>query len=91
MTSSLSTLQNNPILPFNSSGICFSDRQTMISGCIPIPLSSLTECCVGFVFNSPAFPRKGSKVTWIKHTFSLPTSYLICLIDSKKVEILYLL
>ena len=35
----------------------FSDLHTIISGCIPMLLSSFTECCVGFVFNSPDFPK----------------------------------
>ena len=34
-----------------------SVRQTKISGCIPASNKVLTECCVGFVFSSPAAAR----------------------------------
>ena len=36
--------------------------------------SSLTECCVGFVFSSPAASMNGTSVTWRYMTFSAPTS-----------------
>ncbi len=36
--------------------------------------SSLTECCVGFVFSSPAASMNGTSVTWMYITFSGPTS-----------------
>ena len=36
--------------------------------------SSLTECCVGFVFSSPAASMNGTSVTWMYMTFSGPTS-----------------
>ena len=34
------------------------------SGWIPMRRSSLTECCVGFVFSSPAASMNGTSVTW---------------------------
>ena len=34
--------------------------------------SSLTECCVGFVFSSPAASMNGTSVTWMYITFSGP-------------------
>jgi hypothetical protein len=34
----------------------------------------LTECCVGFVFSSPAASMNGTSVTWMYITFSGPTS-----------------
>ncbi len=36
--------------------------------------SSFTECCVGFVFSSPAFAMNGTRVTWMYSTFSGPSS-----------------
>src|SRR5690606_18162112 len=58
--------------------------QIKTSGWIPMLLSSFTLCWVGLVFSSPALDKYGTKVTWIYITFSLPTSYLICLMASKK-------
>ena len=40
------------------------ERQTSTSGWIPMRRSSLTECCVGFVFSSPAVSMNGTSVTW---------------------------
>ena len=39
------------------------ERQTTASGWIPIRRSSFTECCVGFVFSSPAASMNGTSVT----------------------------
>ncbi len=39
------------------------ERQTSTSGWIPMRRSSLTECCVGFVFSSPAVSMYGTSVT----------------------------
>ena len=39
------------------------ERQTTMSGWIPMRRSSLTECCVGFVFSSPAASMNGTSVT----------------------------
>ena len=36
--------------------------------------SSFTECCVGFVFSSPAASMNGTSVQWRYITFSGPTS-----------------
>ena len=33
-----------------------SERATTMSGWMPMRRSSLTECCVGLVFSSPAWP-----------------------------------
>ncbi len=33
-----------------------SERHISMSGAIPMRRSSLTECCVGLVFSSPAWP-----------------------------------
>ena len=44
MTASGRTLQNNANFAFSFSGISLSDRQTNISGVIPIERNSLTEC-----------------------------------------------
>jgi hypothetical protein len=48
-------------LGFSSSGIWRSARQSRMSGWIPISRNSLTECCVGLVFSSPAVGIYGSK------------------------------
>ncbi len=39
------------------------ERQTTMSGWIPMRRSSFTECCVGFVFSSPAASMNGTSVT----------------------------
>jgi hypothetical protein len=36
------------------------ERQTTTSGWIPMRRSSFTECCVGFVFSSPAESTNGT-------------------------------
>ena len=41
------------------------ERQTTTSGGIPMPRSSLTECCVGLVLSSPAASMYGTSVTWM--------------------------
>ena len=48
------TLQNWPILRRSLSGISISQRQSRMSGWMPMDRSSFTECCVGLVFISPA-------------------------------------
>ena len=40
------------------------DRQTMTSGWMPRPRSSVTECWVGLVFCSPEGARYGTRVRW---------------------------
>ena len=46
------TLQNMAIFSRIPTGMGSSTRATMMSGVIPIPCSSLTECCVGLLLNS---------------------------------------
>ena len=66
MTQSLSTLQKFAILrKMFSSSIGSSQRSTMMSGEMPMPCSSLTECCVGLDLCSPEALRYGTSVTWI--------------------------
>ena len=54
MTASTATFEKSAIFSFTArdSGICV--RQSKTSGWMPISRISLTECCVGFVFSSPA-------------------------------------
>ena len=59
------TLQNRANFFFSSFGILSLALQTRISGDRPMDLSSLTECCVGLVFNSPAFFKNGTRVKCI--------------------------
>ncbi len=46
--------------------------------------SSFTECCVGFVFSSPAASMNGTSVQWRYITFSGPTSRRNWRIASRK-------
>ena len=59
------TSQNSAslLLALSSRGI--SCLVTMMSGEMPIALSSLTECWVGLVFCSPDEAMYGTSVTWI--------------------------
>ena len=54
MTALSRTLQNWPILRRSPAGIGISQRQSRMSGWMPMDRSSLTECWVGLVFISPA-------------------------------------
>ena len=54
MTASGLTLQKSAIFFLSLPGISRSERQSRMSGWMPIERSSLTECWVGLVFNSPA-------------------------------------
>ena len=83
MTHSRLTLQNSAILAFTDSSIGSSDLHTMISGKIPAPISSFTECCVGFDLCSPDDLIYGTRVTWMKRQSSLAVSWLICLMASR--------
>ena len=47
-------------------------------------LSSLTECCVGFVFISSEDFKYGTSVKCINKAFFLPISFANCLIASTK-------
>ncbi len=62
---SVGTSQSNEIFRFRPGLIGRSERHTMASGWIPMLRSSLTECCVGFVFSSSAGPIQGTNVTWM--------------------------
>ena len=56
----------------------------IMSGWIPILLSSFTECWVGFVLISSDDFKNGTSVKWINNVLLLPTSLENCLIASKK-------
>ncbi len=53
---SVGRLANSAIFLRISSDSALSERHMSMSGAIPMRRSSLTECCVGFVFSSPACP-----------------------------------
>ena len=74
MTAGSSTLQKSAIFFFISSGIARSARQRRMSGRMPMERSSLTECCVGFVFSSSEAAIQGTSVTWTLIAFPRPTS-----------------
>jgi hypothetical protein len=73
-TAPKSTLQKSAILRFTSSASGRSARQMRKSGWMPISISSRTECCVGFVFTSPAAVMYGTSVRWMNTAFAFPTS-----------------
>ena len=58
-----STSHRFEILRFRLSLSGSSLRHTITSGWMPRLRSSVTECCVGFVFCSPDGPMKGTSVT----------------------------
>ena len=60
-----------------------SERQTTMSGWMPIRRSSSTECCVGLVFSSPAWPMYGTSVRWMNMQRRRPTSTGNCRIASR--------
>ena len=49
-----------------------SERHMTMSGWMPIRRSSWTECWVGLVFSSPAWPRNGTSVRWTNMQRSRP-------------------
>ena len=61
-TPSNGTSQCTTIFCLRVSGTGESLLHTIASGCMPIPLNSLTLCWVGFVFNSPVDEMLGKKV-----------------------------
>ena len=65
ITASGRTLQNSAILLRSDSGTGRSQRQSRMSGWMPIERSSFTECCVGLVLSSPALGMNGSRVRWM--------------------------
>ena len=77
MTASTATFEKSAIFSFiaRDSGICV--RQRRMSGWMPISRISLTECCVGFVFSSPAVAMYGTSVTWMLSAFCGPASIFI--------------
>ena len=64
MTASIGTSQLSEIFRLSPSEMSLSLRQTMTSGWMPRLRSSVTECCVGFVFCSPDGARYGTSVRW---------------------------
>src|SRR6266480_1292462 len=56
ITPPMGTSQSSETFSFRFRPIGRSERHTMASGCRPRARSSFTECCVGFVFNSPDGP-----------------------------------
>ena len=75
MTAVSRTLQNSAILRFSSGGIGCSQRQSRMSGWMPMARSSRTLCWVGFVFISPAVLTKGRSVRWTKTHDPLGSSW----------------
>ena len=73
ITASVSRSANSAIFARSSRDSGCEERQTTTSGVIPMRRSSLTECCVGFVFSSPAASIMGTSVTWTYTTWSRPT------------------
>ena len=49
-------------------------RQSSMSGWMPMRRSSLTECWVGLVLSSPAWPMYGTSVRWMNMQLRRPTS-----------------
>ena len=72
ITASTGRLANRAIFSRISRESASSERHTTMSGWIPIRRSSLTECCVGLVFSSPAWPMNGTSVRWTKMQRSRP-------------------
>ncbi len=56
MTASTGRLANSAIFLRISVESPLSERHINMWGAIPMRRSSLTECCVGLVFSSPAWP-----------------------------------
>ena len=65
---------NSAIFLRTSCGSPPSDRQTTMSGWMPMRRSSLTECWVGLVFSSPAWPMYGTSVRWMNMQRLRPAS-----------------
>ncbi len=77
------TLVNSAILRRSASGRARSDRQSRMSGWMPMDRSSFTECCVGLVFSSPAAPMYGTSVRCMKIERCSPSSIRICRMVSR--------
>ncbi len=74
MTASVPSDAKSAIFLRMSSPSSLSLRQRSMSGAMPMRRSSLTECCVGFVFSSPAWPMYGTSVRWMYMQRRRPTS-----------------
>ncbi len=73
-TASTGSEANRPIFLRMSVSSGDSERHRSMSGWMPIRRSSLTECCVGLVFSSPAWPMYGTSVRCTYMTLRRPTS-----------------
>ena len=62
MTERTSTLVKSAIFFLSSSGTGCSERHITMSGWMPMPRSSFTECWVGLVLISPTLARCGTSV-----------------------------
>src|SRR4026207_1729348 len=62
MTASWPSEANSAIFLRMSEPSSLSERHRTMSGWMPMRRSSLTECCVGLVFSSPAWPVAGARV-----------------------------
>jgi len=82
ITASVGTLQNSAIFSRTSDVSGVSLRQSRMSAWMPISRSSLTECCVGLVFTSPAALMNGTSVTCTNST-SFRCSSFSCLMASR--------
>jgi hypothetical protein len=74
MIASTGRFANRAIFSRMSRSIGPSERHMTMSGWMPMRRSSCTECCVGFVFSSPAWPRYGTSVRWTNMQRSRPWS-----------------
>ncbi len=72
ITARSSTLVNSAILRRCSSGNGCEQRHSRMSGWMPMPRSSLTECCVGLVLISPEPPTIGTSVRCMYSTLVAP-------------------
>jgi hypothetical protein len=77
------TLEKSAIFSFMSASSARSQRQSRMSGWMPISRISFTECCVGLVLSSPAVAMYGTSVTWTLQAFSSPSSTLSWRIASR--------
>ena len=73
-TASTGRLANSAIFRLMSLDSCDSERAITMSGAIPMRRSSLTECWVGLVLSSPAWPMYGTSVRWMNMQRRRPTS-----------------
>ena len=74
---------NSAIFLRTSCGSPPSERHTTMSGWMPMRRSSLTECWVGLVLSSPAWPMYGTSVRWMNMQRLRPASTGNCRIASR--------